>query len=340
MNRHTIEDYLEIDSLTPSRSEMGEISDTDWWTATADHFDELLWLYYPDRTVYLNRRFPYDPNDPDNSVNTAKVIENIRRSFSIFLKANDYKYSHLYNTIMLKYEPLWNVDGTEEEDRRLDRTGTVTDTKSGSDTTEYAGTETNTRSGSVDNEKLGSEAVTRSGNEVTAYDGSEASTRSGSVDKSYDGGSNETTTAKTTFDSSTMYDTEKVTETPGATETETYNDVADTKSFTDREDTRTYNDVKDEQTFDDRNDKVTYNDVTDEKSFDKRTDEITYDNELERENDLHDRESIIRRRTGNIGVTSSQNLLLQERNAARYEFFKEVVHDCINLVSYAVEGIS
>ena len=73
MNKHKIQDYLNEDSLTPDDSLMGEYANTDWWTACKDHFDDLLWLYYPDRTVFLNGRFPFNPSDPDNTQNMNTV---------------------------------------------------------------------------------------------------------------------------------------------------------------------------------------------------------------------------------------------------------------------------
>jgi hypothetical protein len=295
---------------------MGEISDADWWTAAADHFDDLLWLYYPDRTVFLNKRFPYDPSDPDNTTNVAQVIANITKTFAIYLKSNNYKYSKLYGTIIAEYNPLYNVDAWEQTDRNLTQTGTVDVSKSGYDT--------NAKSGDDTLDYMGSEDVTRSGNETLDYEGSEALTKSGSEDLSHTG-SKETTTQKTTYDSTTFYDTEKVTETP-PTDTTTYNSVADTKTFTDRTDTKTYNDVKDSKSFTGRKDKQNYN----------STNTMTYNSGSGEDRDLEDNEVTKVRRYGNIGVTASQDLLEKERNVALFDFYKMVVHDCVNLISYAV----
>lgn len=329
---------------------MGEYSDTDWWTAAADHFDDLLWLYYPDRTVFLNKRFPYDPSDPDNATNIAQVIANITKTFAIYLKSNNYKYSKLYGTIIAEYNPLYNVDAWEQTERNLTQTGTVDisksgydkNAKSGDDTLDYMGTEDVTRSGNETLAKEGTEARTRTGNETLDYEGSEALTKSGSEDLSHTG-SKETTTQKTTYDSATFYDTEKVTETP-PTDTTTYNSVADTKTFTDRTDTKTYNSVEDKTSFDDRVDTKTYNDVKDSKSFTGRKDKqnynstntMTYNSGSGEDRNLEDNEVTKVRRYGNIGVTASQDLLEKERNVALFDFYKTVVHDCVNLISYAV----
>ena len=355
MNRHRVIDYLNQSSLTPSDSQMGAYANTDWWTAASDQFDDILWMYYPERTIFLNNRFPYDPSDPDNAANMQQVIDNIKRTFSIFLKSNAYKYEKLYAAMGLDYNPLYNVDATEMTMRDLHQTGTVEDgksgkdtvTKSGDDTTEYNGKEDTTRTGNETFEPEGTEATTRSGSETNEPEGVETTVRSGSQDLSHDG-FDEKVDANTTYDAATFYDSHKETTTPGVTDTTTFNDVTDEKSFTDRVDTKTYNDVKDEKSFDHRKDTRTYNSVKDEKSFTNRNDKVTYDSSIETsydsgtemERDLADHEVIDHRRYGNIGVTSSQNLILQEVDLAadkRLQFYKIIVHDCINMVSYAVE---
>lgn len=297
---------------------MGEISNSDWWTATTDHFDDLIWLYYNDRIVFLSDRFPYDPEEPDNEENMERVINNIKRSFAIYLKSNDYKFSHLYNTIIMEYDPLYNVDGWEITDRTLDQTGTVEDTKSGSDTV--------TKSGDDTLEFAGKESSTRSGNEKIDYSGKEGSTRTGS-ESNEKSGTNTKTISKTTYDSNTFYDTQKEMETPNQfKDTKTYSNVKDEKEYTNRSDTHTYNNVKDERDYTNRKNTTTYDNST----------ETEYGSGNTNERNLNDTEHIAVRKYGNIGVTSTQNLLGQERQAALFEFFKIVVHECVNLVTYAV----
>lgn len=319
MNHHKIENYLnDAETLAPSDSMMGEYANSDWWTAAKDHFNDLLWLYYADRVVFLSDRFPFDPEDPDSDFNKAITISNIKRSFAIYLKSNDYKFSHLYNTIIMEYEPLFNVDGWEEIDRTLDQTGTVEQTKSGSDTV--------TKSGDDEVEYSGSESSTRSGNEKTDYAGKEASTRTGSEDNEKSG-TNTKTISKTTYDSGSFYDTEKEIESPNQfKDTHTYTNLKDEKEFTNRSDTKTYNNVKDQRDYTNRKDTTTYDSSI----------ETAYDSGHTDERNLNDTEHTKIRRYGNIGVTSAQNLLNQERQAALFDFYKMVVHECVNLVTYAV----
>ena len=212
MMRHMLQDYLDRGSLTPSREQMGEIADSDWWTAVADQFDDLIWLYYPDRTVFVGDRFPFDPNDPEKEENIQTVIRNIKRSFSVYLKANDYKYSTLYATLNFDYNPIYNVDVYEQQDGIQEGTGSVTDSKKGTDTTvktgsedlEYLGKESNTRSGSVDTGYAGSESLTKSGNEELTHLGTDT-----------------TTVSRTTFDDATYQGAEKTEFQPGASDKNT-----------------------------------------------------------------------------------------------------------------------
>lgn len=334
--KHQIQDYLSIDSLTPSDSQMGEIAHSDWWTACKDHFDDLLWLYYPERTVFFNNRFPFNPSDPDNAANNQTVIENIKRSFAIFLKSKNYTYSKLYETTVLEYNPLYNVDGTEITDRNLRQGGNNEHKLSGSDTTAYSGEEINTLSGTDTTAYSGTEANTLSGTDTLAYSGSEANAKTG-YDSDVGSGTDTTTDSVTTFDSAgSFHDTSKTTETPGSTDTHNYNST-DTKSFTDREDSTTYGKT-DTKSFEDREDSVTYG-KTDTKSFDKREDSTTYGKTDTETRNLHDEEHIELRRFGNIGVTKSTDLIDSQRSTVLFDFFKTVCHDCINLVTYGVDVI-
>ena len=202
------------------------------------------------------------------------------------LKNNAEKYRKIFEAQFLKFHPEWNVDGVETTTRTLDQTGTDTNKKSGDDTATRTGNETDAKTGTETNTKTGNETDAKTG-EMTE------------------------TTAKTTFDSSTFYDTEKVTTTPNqATDTHTYNQVADTLSFTNRTDTHTYNQVKDK---------------TDYNSTDTET------------RNLHDKEVTIYERHGNIGVVSTVKLLQEYVELAEQLNFTAIVaSDIVNAITYMV----
>ena len=310
--KHTLNYYLDkYETLTPSDELMRDISTSEWWSYTKELFDSLIWQYFADRTVLINSKF--DPEDEE------KTVENILKSFAINLRSKNYTYSKLFETIMLEYNPLYNVDAFEFEDRTLDQTG--------NETTGYKGTEATTRSGSEKDAKNGTEATTRSGSEKDAKNGTEVTTRSGSEKDAKTGteattrsGSEEELNQTTTYDSAAFYDTTKKITTP--------TNLKDETSFQNREDTHTYNNVKDETSFQNREDTHTYNNVKDEKSFTNREDEHI--------RDLNDTEHIERRRYGNIGVTKSTDLIDAQRETVLFDFYKKVVRDCVNLVTYMI----
>lgn len=277
MKNHNLGYYLDRNNtLTPEADALRDVSTSDWWKAVEPFFDDLIWQYFSEREVFLTDKF--DPRDPE------ETIKNILRAFAINLKTRAYTYSKLYETIILEYNPLYNVDAFEFEDRTLDQTGTNKHQKSGKDT--------NLRTGSEKDTKTGREANTRTGSELDSPSGQ-----------------NVTTKAATTFDSSTMYDTEKSTDVPGVINSHQYNQVKDETSFTNREDTHSYNNVKDE---------TNYNSAD---LFDRN---------------LKDTEAIVKRRYGNIGVTKSTELIRDQRSTVEFDFFKRVVKDCVNCVSYAL----
>ena len=212
MKNHTLNYYLDqAGTLTPTDDQMRDISTAEWWIKVGEQFDSMIWLYWADREVFYNDRFP-----EDDDVTTAS---NLVKTFALFLRSRARMYEKLYKTTVLDYNPLYNVDAYEFTNRELEQTGSTTNNHTGDDTA--------TRSGSESDSKAGSETNVRSGNMTEAGSGSD-----------------DTVHQNTTFDSDTLYNTAKDTMTAGTTTTTTYNDVTDTSSFTDREDTHTYNDVQ------------------------------------------------------------------------------------------------
>lgn len=131
----------------------------------------------------------------------------------------------------------------------------------------------------------GSEADTRSGSEVRKHGGSDALSYSGETTTEPSGSiTNTHSTAAFNDPSNFAGDTKDVTK---------YSELKTTESFKDRSDKKEYNSYE----------KVSYNDFKNEHSFDKRVDTT---------------KDITR---GNIGVTSSQQLLESEREVAEFSVF-------------------
>ena len=78
--KHNLESYLnEYETLTPTDTQVGEsVASTEWWTALKGQFDDLIWLYSPNRTIFLNERF--SPED------MRTTYDNIIKTFSIWIE--------------------------------------------------------------------------------------------------------------------------------------------------------------------------------------------------------------------------------------------------------------
>lgn len=178
MIQHKIQTYLDLGTLVPTNTQVGsDVANSEWWSKLSPMFDDLIWLYYGDRTVFLNSKF--DPNEPTN------CRENIRRTFGIYLKSRCRQIDRIYDAFMKDFNPLWNVDGVEGFISKDTHTGTDTQAHSGKDTTF---TEDN---GSIT--KTGAESIVSSGNDTqtdsnttfnsnTFYDTSKNTTNYGKTD--------------------------------------------------------------------------------------------------------------------------------------------------------------
>ena len=263
MKEHSLGYYLmQGNTLFPTTADfefLKVIETTEWMQHLGEFFDMLIWEYYSDRTVFYTPKFDPDVNSE------ADIYNQILFAFAINLSSRKYTYERAYNTIIADYNPLYNVDGYEYEDRTLDKSGTDTDKRTGDDKMTY--------------EDNGD--ITNSGNDVST-----------------DSMSDSTQEQTTTFDSDTDLDTTKTTITYGKVTT-----LANGKKVT--------NDL---DGFKNQN----------------------YNSTFEKTLDLNDTEHIMRRRYGNIGVTKSTDLIDSERKTILYDFYKMVVHDCVNLVSYAI----
>ena len=155
MIQHNLQKYLDLGTLTPTNTQLGtEVVNSEWWPHVSPMFDDLIWLYYGDRTVFLNKKF-----DPEESSTTR---ENIRKTFGIYLKSRCRQLDRLWEGFMADFNPLWNVDGVE---------GFISkDTHTGTDTTRHTGTDR------VNRDDTGN--ITKSGNETNASSGTDTSINS------------------------------------------------------------------------------------------------------------------------------------------------------------------
>ena len=277
---------------------------------------------------------------------TEKTFDDIISEISTLVyKANEYRYNTLYSTIIQEYDPIENYKMIEE----------ITVNYQGDEKTvnQFIGKEKNTinykgEESTVDS-KSGTDTnvLTKNGTESNSL----AKSGSENVNESDTRGDVTTTTKKAPFDSENFYNesqdltsqsNEDVTNT-----TTTFTDRADsnTTTFTNRADTNT-------TTFTNRTDTNTtnYNNVKNDinKSFNERKDENI--KEFENRNDTSvkeyenrtdeniktftDREDVTTHtRSGNIGVTTSQQMLESERMIANFKFVDIVARDIVKKIA-------
>lgn len=326
-------------------------------------------VYYGQYADLLDREFVRTYGDYyyiNNSVtNENDLLIAFQSDVRSFLLSNDYKYGRLWTTTMLTYNPIENysmkdemtVEYIGEENTNNTRTGGVVNelTKTGEESTSkvYTGEESNvnTRSGnSVEElERTGSEVVAK------AMKGSEKATDTFNGSESTQNIIGELTTTSTnsvSADDSASYSpneqTQNISDTHTDISTRTYDGRSNVKQleFTNREDTdtttfngrkdtntTTYNNITDSsvKTFTGRND-------TDTTSFNGRkdTNTTTYNNmtdsSMKSFNGRQDKTSHIR--SGNIGVTTSQQMLQSEREIAMFSFWNMFFNDIAREILY------
>ena len=289
------------DDILPTDASLGDIANTLWYQFIKTQFNDYTWSNYYNRELFDNPKF----NNEDVDANLA----NIKKTLLIHLKSKARLYDRMFNAYMADFNPLWNVDGVVGEIREINHTGTDIDTHAGTDTIKSNASSASTRSGNEEIEKFGKESSTTSGNKETEYHGADVEV-----------------TSRTTFDSSTFNEAEKIER--GFTEDNGH----------ERKDKETYNNVKDEIEFTNRKDKHTYNDVKDIVRGDSE-DKTTYDSSLTRTKALKDTDLFMQIRQGNIGVTKSSELLadtLSLYDNPLMNFVHYVVNDCINQLAYSL----
>lgn len=272
------------------------------------------------------------------------------RTTHVLLK-NREKYKKLFDAMTLEFNPLWNVDGTETTTRTLEKDGTITNARDGSDTIHdvtdgtvlHSGTDTFDKDGTDTIAHSGTITTGETGTDTTAYSGSETDSKNGTRTLSKTGGNVETKYRSTT-DSNSFLPTEKTSTEYGdgsgtanhdkETETETFNNYNDVKTFTNRQNQETKN-LTTTQT-NNNSDTTTYNSTTTEtknlaidedKTYDRTTE---YDSSDTQTFDTIDTERVTHERHGNIGVTTTTKLLTEYWDMAMYmDFVDAVCKDCL-----------
>ena len=310
-------------------------------TSTAE-FQELLKNYiYENFGIYqISHLIVMRENSTEKSFDD--IISEIS---TLVYKANEYRYNTLYATIIQEYNPIENYKMVENITVNYKGSEKNVNNFLGKEknSVEYVGKEKNSTN------YLGTENITdtKSGSESNTL------TKSGSenVNESATRGDITTTSKKAPFDSETFYNesqdltsqsNEDVTNT-----TTTFTDRADinttnfigrtdtnTTTFTNRTDTNTtnYNNVKNDinKSFNERKDENI-------KEFENRNDTSVKEYENRTDENIKtftDREDVTTHtRSGNIGVTTSQQMLESERMIANFKFVDIVARDIVKKIA-------
>ena len=254
---------------------------------------------------------------------TEKSFDDIISEISTLVyKANEYRYNTLYSTIIQEYDPIENYKMIEE----------ITVNYQGDEKTvnQFIGKEKNTinykgEESTVDI-KSGSDSnvLTKSGTESNTL----AKSGTENVNETDTRGDVTTTSKKAPFDSENFYN-----ESQDLTSQSKADVKNTTTTFTDRVDNNT-------TTFANRtdNEQITYNSSNNiNKSFNGRSDENIKEFDGRADESLKsfmDRKDVTTHtRSGNIGVTTSQQMLESQRLLANFKFVDIVARDIVKKIA-------
>lgn len=247
------------------------------------------------------------------------------------------KWSKLWTALNVQYNPLSNYDLVESEsiresvDNTETHTGTETTTMTGTDTVANSGKDTTKMTGTDTVANSGSDVLTMTGTDTHAKTGTETETHTGTNTVEHDGTNENEVSA---FNSSTYQDNEKNTidttdeETRNTTDTTTYNtsDV-ETRNMTD-----TTQHGKTETETRNMTDEVTHGKTETETR--NMTDTLTHNTTNVLDGDKESLRTLAR--SGNIGVTTSQQMLQSEIDLRKWLYYQSVFNDIDSILTLSI----
>ena len=264
------------------------------------------------------------------------------------IEKNRYKFDNLYRTTIQDYNPIDNYDRTEETDVTLSGNNSnttvseSTNVKTGSETDNTTGSITNTKTGSETDNTTGSISNTKSGNTELAKTGTMLEESMDSGTETHTQNVNTETTSQTRAFNSGLIDTAKSkTATPTAnTDILSFDNRKNLKStgYNGYKETETYNDVSEISNYDNLNHVITHN-VTDTSTHNLKR-ETTFNNVTDTNNQTSTAEGTVSNSTkttskihGNIGVTTTAQMLEGERKLSEFDFIDVVYRTVIGELS-------
>jgi hypothetical protein len=248
-------------------------------------------------------------------------VTTIQKMVVNLYKTKKYTYEHLYNSTLLKYEPIENYDRLE----------TITDStiKDTTGSTDYGlqNTTSSITSDNVDSAQKNDNTTTEKmeyGETTTVI--KDKLTKSGK-ERSTDNGKKVSERNVAPYDSETYYNQEKT--------TDYFDSYSHTNELLDRIDETnstvnipTKTDNKTTTVVENIGEKTNTQTSTSQQQQQAHTDTVTGKEEItyKHENRTH----------GNIGVTTSQQMLESEREVALFNFVGIIAHDIIKLIAICI----
>lgn len=265
------------------------------------------------------------------------------------MEKNRYKFDNLYRTTIQDYNPIDNYDRTEETGITLigsNNNTTIsesTNVKTGSETDNTTGSISNTKTGSETDNTTGSISNTKSGNTELAKTGNMLEESMDSGTETHTQNVNTETTAQTRAFNSGLIDTAKnKTATPTSnTDILSFDNRKNLKStgYNGYKETETYNNITDVSTYDNLNHETTHNE-TDTLNYNNMKRETTFNNVTDTNNQTSTAEERVSNTTtttskihGNIGVTTTAQMLEGERELSEFDFIDVVYRTVIGELS-------
>lgn len=275
--------------------------------------------------------------------------EDISRLANIIYKMNITNWTKLHDTLEFEYNPISNYDMSETETssgtegyiknntgtQNITHTGTQADANTGTVTTTHTGTQADANTGTIstthtgtqETENTGTITTDHTGTQRTVDEASATGTGSGTVERSIYG-----------FNSSTAVG-DSGDSTANSTSTSSEGDSTRTDNLTDEQtndtvETRTDNlsDLQTNNTTSTRTDNLT--DLQTNNTTSTRTDNLTdgrTDNLSEANSGTHSDTRTLTR-SGNIGVTTSQQMIESERELWQWNFIYNVVFPSVDKI--------
>jgi len=122
-----IDDFYHIENTSLINLNMipSMLQDEEWFINIKDYIDETINLNYYDYEFLSKIIKKSIESESESVLLIQKMVKNL------FIR-NNYKYKTIYNTTVLEYNPIWNVDGTETLRTQRERINTGTQGSQGS----------------------------------------------------------------------------------------------------------------------------------------------------------------------------------------------------------------